>query len=109
MYARHMVETAFAADFSPGQVDLHARAWVLGTILSYHPCNFIVPALAARVRLLAGDLPVEKAIVDLDRVDALGIAKGVVRPTDLALLLHNDPAVPTPSLTATLQLLAAQL
>lgn len=109
MYARHMAETAFAADFSPGQVDLHARAWVLGTILAYHPCNFMVPTLAARVRLLAGDLPVEKAIVDLGRVDALGIAKGVVRPTEAALLLHNDPAEPTPSLVATLQLLAAQL
>jgi hypothetical protein len=104
-----MAETAFAADFSPGQVDLHARAWVLGTVLAYHPCNFRVPPLAARVRLLAGDLPVEKAIVDLDRVDALCIAQGVVRPTEAALLCHSNPTEPAPSLTATLQQLAVLL
>jgi len=108
MYARHMAETAFAADFSPGDRDLHARAWVLGTVLGSHRANFIVPRLAARVRLLAGDLPVEKAIVDLDRVGAIVTAKGVVRPTDAALSLHNDPAEPRPSVVEMLQELAAQ-
>lgn len=109
MYARRMAETAFAADFSPGQRDLHTRAWVLGTVLGYHPANFIAPRLAAQVRLLAGDLPVEKAILDLDRVGAIATVKGVIRPTDAALAIYHDPAEPRPSLVETLQELAARL
>jgi len=108
MYAKRMVETAFAADFSPERVDLHTRAWVLGTVLAYHPCNFVIPKLAARVRLLAGELPVERGIVDLDRVGAVRIVQGVVRPTEAAVSLYNDPAEPRPSVTTMLKQLAAE-
>jgi hypothetical protein len=109
MDAIRMVETAFAADFSSDPVDVHARSCVLATVLAYHPSYFIVPRLAARVCVLVGDIPAEKAIVDLDRVGALCIANGVVRPTGAALsLLDDTPAWPDPQFGVTLRRLRSQ-
>jgi hypothetical protein len=95
MDAIDMVETVFAADFSEDPEDVHARACVLATVLAYHPSYFIVPRLAARVCVLVGEIPAEKAIVDLDRVGALCMVRGVVRPTDAALShLDGTPVLP---------------
>jgi hypothetical protein len=109
MDVMEMVETAFAADFSEGPVDCHARACVLATVLAHHPSGYTVPRLSARVRTLVGEVPAEKAVVDLDRTGALRISEGVVRPTDAALsLLGEAPGPPGRRLRETLAQLRVQ-